>query len=156
MAGPGKRYHEFVEFLLAFIKELNDLSYDGALILVEGKRDSKALSELGYKGPLVTKAMLISQRRFLEKANLIIILTDLDSEGRQLAARYVKFFAQRGIATSLSHRKRLSFASKGRFLHIENLIRFAPLMPQLDAIEESKSLYKGEIRSASVKLSSVN
>jgi 5S rRNA maturation endonuclease (ribonuclease M5) len=157
MAGPGRRFQEFVEFLVVFVKELNDLSSNGAVVLVEGKRDAAALLGLGYTGPLVTKAMPISQRKLLEEAKLVVILTDLDSEGRRLAARYIKFFARRGLATSLSYRRRLSLASRGRFLHVENLIRFAPMMPQLDAIDdESKDLYKGEIRSVPGKLSSVN
>jgi 5S rRNA maturation endonuclease (ribonuclease M5) len=157
MAGPGRRYQDFVEFLVDFIKELNDLSEDGGVVLVEGKRDATALSGLGYAGPLVTKAMPDSQRRLLAKAKVVVILTDLDREGRKLAASYIKFFARQGIPTSLSHRRRLSHASRGRFLHVENLIRFVPLVPPIDAIvAESKGLNKGEIRCDPVRLSSVN
>jgi 5S rRNA maturation endonuclease (ribonuclease M5) len=55
----------------------------------------------------------------------MIILTDLDSEGRRLASKYVRFLTQEGVKPSLSQRKRLSEASRGVFLHIENLGRFA-------------------------------
>ena len=56
----------------------------------------------------------------------MIILTDLDTEGRRLASRYVRFLTQEGVKTSLAQRRRLSEASRGVFLHIENLQRFAP------------------------------
>ena len=67
----------------------------------------------------------------------MMILTDLDSEGRRLAARYMKFLAQEGIPPSLSQRRRLSKASRGVFLHIENLRRFAlarSACPTLDRV----------------------
>ena len=124
-----RRLAEFVEFLQGLIKELNDLSGEGAAVLVEGKRDAKALTGLGYTGLLFTVAILTSsvasRERLREEVRQMIILTDLDAEGRRLAARYVKFLAKEGVRPSLSQRKRLSAASRGIFLHIENLGRFA-------------------------------
>jgi 5S rRNA maturation endonuclease (ribonuclease M5) len=124
-----KRLWQFSEFLRALVKELNDLAGDGAAVLVEGKRDAKALTGLGYSGPLFTVAILTSsvaaRERLREEVRQMIILTDLDSEGRRLASRYVKFLAQEGVRPSLAQRKRLSEASRGMFLQIENLGRFA-------------------------------
>jgi 5S rRNA maturation endonuclease (ribonuclease M5) len=124
-----RRLAEFVEFLQGLIKELNDLSGEGAAVLVEGRRDAKALTGLGYTGPLFTVAILTSsvasRERLREEVRQMIILTDLDAEGRRLAARYVKFLAKEGVRPSLAQRKRLSAASRGIFLHIENLGRFA-------------------------------
>src|SRR5437870_5202009 len=120
---------QFAEFLNAMVKELNDLSAEGAAVLVEGKRDAKALAGLGYSGPLFTVAILTSsvaaRERLREEVRQMIILTDLDSEGRRLASRYVRFLTQEGVKPSLAQRKRLSEASRGVFLHIENLGRFA-------------------------------
>ena len=125
-----RRLSRFAEFLTSLVKELNDLSGEGAAVLVEGKRDAKALIELGYSGPLFTVALLTSsvaaRERLREEVRQMIILTDLDSEGRRLASKYVKFLTQEGVKPSLAQRKRLSEASRGIFLHIENLGRFAP------------------------------
>src|SRR5271157_2443317 len=109
MTGPGKRFQEFIEFLTVFICELNALSENGAAVLVEGKRDRDALTQLGYNGPVLTKASLHSERGVagLRRVKLAVILTDLDEEGRRLAARYAEFFALRGIETSLTQRRRL-------------------------------------------------
>ena len=125
-----RRLSEFALFLQDLVKELNDLAGDGSAVLVEGKRDAKALTRLGYSGPLFTVALLTSsaaaRERLRESVRQMIILTDLDVEGRRLASRYVKFLTQEGVKPSLAQRKRLSEASRGVFLHIENLARFAP------------------------------
>ena len=133
MTGPGRRFQEFIEFLTVFICELNALAQEGAVVLVEGKRDRDALTELGYNGPILTKAALHSEKgvAHLRRVKLAIILTDLDEEGRRLAARYAEFFALRGIETSLTQRRRLWKASHGTFLHVENLVRFAPVVPEI-------------------------
>ena len=95
-----RRLSQFSEFLRALVKELNDLSGEGTAVLVEGKRDARALTELGYTGPLFTVAILTSslaaRERLREDVRQMVILTDLDGEGRRLASRYVKFLAQAG------------------------------------------------------------
>ncbi len=55
----------------------------------------------------------------------VVILTDLDREGTLLASKFVKRLNHEGIETSLSERRRLKAASRGVFLHVENLVRFA-------------------------------
>jgi 5S rRNA maturation endonuclease (ribonuclease M5) len=124
-----RRFREFGLFLRDLVKELNDLSEEGAAVLVEGKRDARAMAGLGYSGPVFTVSILTSNAAHREKlrkeVNKMIVLTDLDSEGRRLAARYMKFLSQEGISASLAQRRRLSKASRGVFLHIENLSRFA-------------------------------
>jgi len=124
-----RRFLEFGEFLGGFVKELNDLSRDGAAVLVEGKRDANALRGLGYSGPLFTIAIMatspVSRQRMRDKVRQMIILTDLDTEGQRLAAKSIKFLSNEGIRPSLAQRKRLSAASRGVFLHIENLSRFS-------------------------------
>jgi 5S rRNA maturation endonuclease (ribonuclease M5) len=125
-----RTHKEFSEFLRGMVRELNHLSEEGGAVLVEGKRDAKALKALGYTGPLFTVALLTSSAASRERlrgdVRLMVILTDLDPEGRRLASRYVRFLSQEGIKPSLAQRRRLSAASRGIFLHIENLVRFAP------------------------------
>jgi 5S rRNA maturation endonuclease (ribonuclease M5) len=123
-----RRFRQFGSFLRDLVKELNDLSAEGAAVLVEGKRDARALAGLGYYGPIYTITILTSNAAYREKlrkeVSKMIILTDLDSEGRRLAARYVKFLSQEGISASLAQRRRLSKATRGVFLQVENLRRF--------------------------------
>ena len=132
LPSDDRRFRRVEEFLPGFVKELNDISSAGGAVLVEGKRDALALKGLGYTGQIFSVSILASSQAFRQKlrdeVRMVVILTDLDSEGRRLAARYVKFLARERVRSSLAQRKRLSEASKGVFLHIENLSRFEPLV----------------------------
>jgi len=127
------KHADFIEFLVAFIDDLNDQADEGAVVLVEGARDSRALLDLGYRGRILTRTSLARSRitASLQDARSVVILTDMDKEGRKLAARYISFFMPLGVKTSLSERRRLKHASHGVFLHIENLSRFSPEVPEL-------------------------
>ena len=121
-----KIYQEFGYFLGSFVADLNVLSGDGWSILVEGKRDSQALRKLGFVGNLVTISSLGRKGiSAFDGAKKVVILTDLDREGAVLASRYLKRLAHDGFKTSMRERLRLKVASRGVFLHIENLSRFA-------------------------------
>lgn len=124
-----RRFGELSAFLADLVKELNELSEEGGAVLVEGKRDVEAMRGLGYAGPIFTVSILTSteaaRERLRTRVKTMVIMTDLDSEGRRLASRYVRFLAREGIEPSLGQRRRLSRASRGVFLHIENLRRFS-------------------------------
>ncbi len=129
MRGQNREFDEFEEFLQTFIGDLNDLSEQGDAVLVEGKRDVNALRKIGYTGRILSISSSSSResQSVLARARSIVILTDLDSEGRRLAARYTKLLRAKRVDSSLKERKRLSIASKGTFLHVENLRRFSHL-----------------------------
>jgi 5S rRNA maturation endonuclease (ribonuclease M5) len=116
----------FGAFVSDFIRDLNQLSEEGWSILVEGQRDEKALRRLGYRGRM---ASLSSVRRrgtaAFEGSRKVVILTDLDREGAALASKCLKALTHEGVSASLAERRRLKHASRGVFLHIENLSRFA-------------------------------
>ncbi|MDV3244243.1 MAG: toprim domain-containing protein [Nitrososphaerales archaeon] len=115
-----------MSFLDSFVFQLNQKALDGWAVLVEGKRDAAAVRSLGYRGTLATASSLSRMgAEALAPARKVVILTDLDREGRGLAARYVKMLSHEGFRTSLVERRRLRLASKGTFRHIENLARFA-------------------------------
>ena len=119
-------YQAFDTFLADFVWDLNNSSEDGWSLLVEGARDEKALRKLGFGGALLTVSKLgRSGVSALGDEKKVIILTDLDREGAFLASKFVKKLGHEGVRTSLSERRRLKAASRGVFLHVENLARFA-------------------------------
>ncbi len=70
--------------------EIKDLSNEGAVIVVEGKKDRDALNELGISDQI----SLVSYQPLLDfaedisrKTNQAIILTDWDSQGKKLAKK---------------------------------------------------------------------
>ena len=119
-------YQAFGGFLHDFVRDLNDLSQEGWSLLIEGPRDELALRKLGYSGSLSTVSSLVRSGTvvFGEKKK-VVILTDLDREGTVLASKHLKRLNHEGFRTSLRERRRLKGASRGVFLHIENLARFA-------------------------------
>ena len=129
----NRKFEAFQEFLRGFVVELNNLSEEGGVVLVEGKRDMEALREIGYTGGMLIVSSFNSKqaRKTLGGAKSVVILTDLDRQGRQLAARYTRVLRSEGVATSLVQRRRLSEASRGTFLHVENLKRFSDLWAAL-------------------------
>ncbi len=120
-----KQYQAFEEFLAGFVGDLNVLSEEGWSLLVEGKRDARALRKLGFVGKLVTISSVgrkgISAFAGSKK---VVILTDSDREGAVLASRYLKRLSHEGFRISMRERLRLKVASRGVFLHVENLSRF--------------------------------
>ncbi len=119
-------YQAFGGFLHDFVRDLNNLSQDGWSLLVEGPRDGVALRKLGYRGSLSTVSSLVrSGTSVFGQEKKVVILTDLDREGTVLAAKHLKRLNHEGFRTSLVERRRLKGASRGVFLHIENLARFA-------------------------------
>ncbi|HME19021.1 MAG TPA: hypothetical protein VKF15_04735 [Nitrososphaerales archaeon] len=121
-----KTLQAFGGFLTVFVRDLNHRSEDGWALLVEGKRDERALRELGCTGAIATASSFSrAGGRAFGGSRSVITLTDLDREGGKLAARFVKKLAHEGLAPSLAERRRLQAASRGVFLHIENLSRFA-------------------------------
>ena len=129
--GSERRFEKMEEFLPVLVKELNDLAAEGGAVLVEGKRDVAALKGLGYSGPVFTISILTSsqaaRQRLRNEVRQMVILTDMDAEGRRLASRYVRFLTSEGVRPSLAERRRLKAAAGGVFRHIENLSRFADL-----------------------------
>jgi 5S rRNA maturation endonuclease (ribonuclease M5) len=122
----GRVYQAFGTFLADFVRDLNNRSEEGWSLLVEGIRDQKALRRLGYDGSLVTVSLMgRNGAGALRGARKVVILTDLDREGTVLASKFVESLNHERIETSLSERRRLKAASRGVFLHIENLSRFA-------------------------------
>jgi 5S rRNA maturation endonuclease (ribonuclease M5) len=126
IAGKMRRFDEYADFLNTFVRQLNQMADEGWAVLVEGKRDAAAVRGLGYTGRLATVSSVSRLgARAVAPAKRVVILTDLDREGRILAARFIKLLSHEGIRTSLSERRRLRVASRGAFRHIENLSRFS-------------------------------
>ena len=120
-----KAIDAFRNFISEFIRDLNHLSGEGWAILVEGQRDESALRRLGFSGCIATISSLRRKgvAAFCGSKN-VILLTDLDREGAVLTSRYLKELSHEGLHISLAERRRFKHASRGLFLHVENLSRF--------------------------------
>jgi 5S rRNA maturation endonuclease (ribonuclease M5) len=108
-----------------FIQTLNNELENGSIILVEGKRDSEALTRLG----LIGKATLYNNFKgvldFVDSHQMsnkkIILLLDMDRTGKYLTSRLVSLLQQRGSNVNLAYKKKLCEITNGKVRHIEDL-----------------------------------
>lgn len=89
---PSNEIRAVIEEMLSLIeKEKN------SLVIVEGKKDKIALEELGFTNIIILDKPLYE---VVEQVNDkgVILLTDLDKEGKLLYSKLKKEFDRRGIA----------------------------------------------------------
>lgn len=106
------------------MKNLNDESRAGALVVVEGRRDVEALKAIGFEGDVFT---LSHRGRFsalvsdAERHKKTILLLDLDSKGRVLTKRAALLLQQKKNKIDLRFRRELASITRGKLRHIEGL-----------------------------------
>lgn len=107
--------------LKEFIFQLNTVNQT---VIVEGKRDSKALRKLGYLGKI------LEFHRFGEMVNFadtvseydnIILLFDRDRHGQKLTEKAIQLL-QRRTSIDTTFKKKLRKITKGKIMFIEQLV----------------------------------
>ena len=93
------------------------------LIIVEGKKDKTALESLGIKNIYVLKGPLYENiEKISKKHKQVVILTDLDYEGRKIFSRLNSRLQERGVNVNNSFREFLFKETKLR--QIEGIVRY--------------------------------
>lgn len=106
-------------------------STSGTIIIVEGRKDKEALRKLGLAGPIVCfKSSGRGLADFLGniEARKIIVLTDFDKEGKDIAARINEELAHLDIKTDHTLRKRLGALVRQDARTIQDLFRYVERM----------------------------
>lgn len=107
-----------------FILELNSMS-DSAVV-VEGKRDSRALRKIGYEGKILEFYRFGGIINFADSAanyHRLIILFDRDRKGRILTRKVIQLL-QRRTNVDLSFKRRLHTATRGKIMFVEQLVSY--------------------------------
>lgn len=118
------RDKEIAEDLHKYAERLNYESQEGAIVIVEGKRDERALRAIGYDGEVITLCNGKGIGFLADKLSLcskIILLFDLDRKGRYLTKRFMLLLEGRARKVDLTYRKELLNITKGRIRQIEEL-----------------------------------
>ncbi len=105
------------EKLTSWIQRLIDESESGAIIVVEGSKDERALRRIGISGQIVKAnaglAVLADRLSSLrQKSKEAIILTDFDRAGRELAGRISHLLKRSATTPDMKYwvkNKRLDF-----------------------------------------------
>ncbi|AGK60770.1 Small primase-like proteins (Toprim domain) [Archaeoglobus sulfaticallidus PM70-1] len=100
-------YEELVE-IREIIKEIARACDDGAVIIVEGRSDEKALKEMGIHGE-VRFASISSDAEIVDsvRSRFVILLTDWDYRGNKIEKELSRKLELNGIAVDREYRKRL-------------------------------------------------
>ncbi|MFC1690982.1 toprim domain-containing protein [Nanoarchaeota archaeon] len=102
---------------------LSELKHSDKLILVEGKKDITALTNLGINETnivsLSKKDLFNLAEDISKKHKEIILLTDLDKEGKLLYGKLKKLFDEMGVKVDLTFREWLQNNTK--LSHIEGI-----------------------------------
>ena len=96
-------YEDFMKAL----KELIERARDGAIVLVEGRRDVEALKDLGVEGKILPVSS-VSRAKLVESVEGdVIILTDWDENGEKLKREIFEVLLSNGVIADTSIRKRI-------------------------------------------------
>ncbi|MGP8337134.1 MAG: toprim domain-containing protein [Methanosarcinaceae archaeon] len=117
-------YQKHLKLFEAIVDELIKRSKDGAIIIVEGKRDVIALEKLGISGRIeiaTHQSLLVFAESFANDTVPIIILTDWDRRGNILADKITTYLKNIGIMPDLLIRKRINTLVKKEIKDVESL-----------------------------------
>jgi len=119
----------FDEFWELWNRLRSDSLRPGAVVVVEGERDRRALRRLGLEGliVLIHRGRTISEtaQHLSATARHVIILTDWDTEGGHLAQGLTKFLGTGRSGPDLEYRRRLARILRGELVHVEGLFGWA-------------------------------
>ena len=125
---------DIIQEVFLFIKNLNFDAENKSLVVVEGKRDKVALRSLGFRGKILMLCHRGGMKNLVENTELyrkMVLLLDLDREGRALTGRAAKLLLGR-TRVDLSYRRELGAITKGRIRHIEELGKFKDFIPMVE------------------------
>jgi 5S rRNA maturation endonuclease (ribonuclease M5) len=123
--------------LSCIIEELKICAEQGMPILIEGKKDENALKELGIDGTFIKvsgsglKLFEIAEKS-VKLSSKVIILTDFDKKGEQLAKRLAEDIQSLGSYPNLEIRRKIMGITRKFIKDIESLPRH---MEQLELEE---------------------
>ncbi|MBI2148413.1 toprim domain-containing protein [Candidatus Woesearchaeota archaeon] len=102
-------------------KEIFKIINNNYLVIVEGKKDKKALNELGIKNVIFLENKPLFEIIEMIYKKDVVILTDLDTEGKKLFNKFRHQLQRNGIKI---HYKIRELLFKTKLRHIEGLNKY--------------------------------
>lgn len=117
-----------VDRLTSLVSQLNSEVERGALVVVEGLRDERALQHLGFRTKAFklcyTRNALSAVMSEAESHHKVILLLDYDLKGRNLTRKVASMLQNKGIRVDTSFRREIRAMTNGLANHVEDLKRF--------------------------------
>lgn len=118
--------------LCEYVEFLNSESKSGSLVVVEGRKDLKALRSIGFEGDVLLFNNFRGITHFVDTMSIrkrkVILLLDMDREGKVLTSKLLGQMKSRCRHDDLRCKHRLAQITKGRIKHIEELLSFSKRM----------------------------
>jgi 5S rRNA maturation endonuclease (ribonuclease M5) len=108
--------------LKEFIAQLNSTE-ENSVVVVEGKRDSRALKKLGHTGKILEFYRfggMVNFTDFVAKYERVIILFDIDKKGKTLTEKTIQLL-QRRTKVDLSFKRKLQEITSGKITFVEQI-----------------------------------
>jgi 5S rRNA maturation endonuclease (ribonuclease M5) len=124
-----------VEALEELIVALLEASGRGAAIIVEGRRDFQALRSLGILGPVITashKPVLALAEDAARSYAEIVVLTDWDEKGEEMAIQIEQHLRCTGSKADLEIRSKLKRLVKKEIKDVESLGFYVERMREME------------------------
>lgn len=106
------------------VGEVSDRAANGAVILVEGKRDRDALRMLGIDGHIILTSQeqlfVLAERVATEHCD-VIVLSDWDERGDEVAGKADVYMRSNGVRPDCELRKKLKDLVKKDIKDVESL-----------------------------------
>jgi 5S rRNA maturation endonuclease (ribonuclease M5) len=122
----GQVWEDFLKLWEDFLSAAND---ESTVIVVEGDRDRRSLRSLGVSGQILLlhsgRGMSRLTRSLSHPGKKVVVLTDWDREGGQLAHRLVELLTAEGVSVDAEFRRRLTRVLRGEVAHVEGLAGWA-------------------------------
>lgn len=129
-----------VQHVQKFVNMLNEESNNGAVVVVEGKRDVNALASIGFNGSIVTLNNFRGINRLvenLERESKVILMLDMDRKGKYLTHKILTLLQYKGKNVDTFYKRILSQITKGKVRHIEEIMVYS------NYISDVMHIYKG-------------
>jgi len=128
-----------LEALEEQISALLEASDQGAAIIVEGMRDMRALRALGIRGPIILASRQPALRLAEDAARKykeIIVLTDWDKKGDEMARLIDQHLRSEGIRADLDIRGRLKKLVRKEIKDVESLSLYVERMREINGMSK--------------------
>lgn len=136
---------QVIERLHSFVDMLNEESQRGSVVVVEGRRDARALSSIGFTGSPAVFHNFKGIADFVDchchTAGKIILLLDMDRTGRHLTSRLVSQLQSRRNSVNLFYKHALAKITNGKVRHVEDLVIYAPQMSGITGARKDLYFY---------------
>jgi 2,5-diamino-6-(ribosylamino)-4(3H)-pyrimidinone 5'-phosphate reductase len=120
MSSERRRY----ERLLRIVDQIRTESQMGALVVVEGRNDASALRRIGLGEKILRiKSYGLRLREIIDsiESKRVIVLTDFDVEGQELASRISEELQHKGIHVNNIVRRQLASIVKPEVTKVEEI-----------------------------------